>query len=108
MFDSSSYDNPTPLAHADTSRDVLPRGVRYLHTLRSNLCKRFDKEYLGDLVSPKVASRRKMISPGEIVIVESKSPNRMNWPLAQVIELFPGKDGVGHVAKLPLASGEII
>ncbi|GFT51780.1 uncharacterized protein TNCV_4440761 [Trichonephila clavipes] len=25
MFDSSSYGNPTPLAHADTSRDVLPR-----------------------------------------------------------------------------------
>ncbi|GFU81677.1 uncharacterized protein TNCV_3645771 [Trichonephila clavipes] len=27
MFDSSSYVNPTPLAHADASRDVLPRGV---------------------------------------------------------------------------------
>ncbi|GFU66771.1 hypothetical protein TNCV_1233041 [Trichonephila clavipes] len=26
MYDSSSYVNPTPLAHADTSRDVLPRG----------------------------------------------------------------------------------
>ncbi|GFX09073.1 uncharacterized protein TNCV_4166521 [Trichonephila clavipes] len=26
MFDSSSFANPTPLAHADTSRDVLPRG----------------------------------------------------------------------------------
>ncbi|GFV02442.1 uncharacterized protein TNCV_1023701 [Trichonephila clavipes] len=26
MFDSSSYVNPTPLAHADTSRDLLPRG----------------------------------------------------------------------------------
>ncbi|GFV67571.1 hypothetical protein TNCV_4622511 [Trichonephila clavipes] len=26
MFDSSSYVNPTPLAHADTSRDVFPRG----------------------------------------------------------------------------------
>ncbi|GFW36302.1 uncharacterized protein TNCV_1727301 [Trichonephila clavipes] len=26
MFESSSYVNPTPLAHADTSRDVLPRG----------------------------------------------------------------------------------
>ncbi|GFU63825.1 uncharacterized protein TNCV_3496371 [Trichonephila clavipes] len=25
MFDSSSFVNPTPLAHADTSRDVLPR-----------------------------------------------------------------------------------
>ncbi|GFY35042.1 hypothetical protein TNCV_5044171 [Trichonephila clavipes] len=28
MFDSSSYDNPTPLAHADASRDVFPRGER--------------------------------------------------------------------------------
>ncbi|GFS78925.1 uncharacterized protein TNCV_4341821 [Trichonephila clavipes] len=26
MFDSSSFANPTPLAHADTSRDDLPRG----------------------------------------------------------------------------------
>ncbi|GFW10403.1 uncharacterized protein TNCV_5097541 [Trichonephila clavipes] len=26
MFDPSSYDNPTPLAHADTSRDIPPRG----------------------------------------------------------------------------------
>ncbi|GBM73126.1 hypothetical protein AVEN_46273-1 [Araneus ventricosus] len=90
------------------SQHILKR-VRYLHTLRSNLRKRFYNEYLGELVrSPKVASKRKMISPGEIVIVESKNPNRMNWPLAQVIELFPGKDGVERVAKLRLASGEII
>ncbi|GFS49388.1 hypothetical protein TNCV_2411401 [Trichonephila clavipes] len=27
MFDSSSYVDPTSLAHADTSRDVLPRGA---------------------------------------------------------------------------------
>ncbi|GFS75551.1 uncharacterized protein TNCV_3424991 [Trichonephila clavipes] len=36
MFDSSSYVNPTPLAHADTSRDVLPRGdvsAKYYHGL---------------------------------------------------------------------------
>ncbi|GFX34198.1 hypothetical protein TNCV_2894051 [Trichonephila clavipes] len=26
MFDPSSFDNPTALAHADTSRDVFPRG----------------------------------------------------------------------------------
>ncbi|GFW13694.1 hypothetical protein TNCV_1211601 [Trichonephila clavipes] len=26
MFDSSSFVYPTPLAHADTSRDVLPMG----------------------------------------------------------------------------------
>ncbi|GFY44771.1 integrase catalytic domain-containing protein [Trichonephila inaurata madagascariensis] len=39
-----------------------------------------------------------MISPGEIVIVESKNPNRMNWPLAQMIELLPDKDGVDRLS----------
>ncbi|GFV49018.1 hypothetical protein TNCV_5065021 [Trichonephila clavipes] len=28
MFNPSSFTNPTPLAHADTSRDVLPRRAR--------------------------------------------------------------------------------
>ncbi|GFU06844.1 integrase catalytic domain-containing protein [Nephila pilipes] len=65
--------------------------------------------YLGELIrSPKVASRRKRISPGEIVIVELKNPNRINWPLNQVIELFPYKDGVERMVKLRLASGEIM
>ncbi|GFV61722.1 hypothetical protein TNCV_188801 [Trichonephila clavipes] len=42
MFDPSSFVNPTPLAHADTSRDVLPRGEDYgafklrKHTLVTN------------------------------------------------------------------------
>ncbi|GFX59164.1 hypothetical protein TNCV_936791 [Trichonephila clavipes] len=35
MFDSSSYIIPTPLAHADTSRDVLPRGA----TVAEGRCK---------------------------------------------------------------------
>ncbi|GFW01116.1 hypothetical protein TNCV_1763541 [Trichonephila clavipes] len=30
MFDPSSFANPTPLAHADTSRVVLPKGVTLL------------------------------------------------------------------------------
>ncbi|GFX51623.1 uncharacterized protein TNCV_5013271 [Trichonephila clavipes] len=38
MFDSSSYVNPTPLAHADTSRDVLPReGTSQWRPTRFNL-----------------------------------------------------------------------
>ncbi|GFX88619.1 dual 3',5'-cyclic-AMP and-GMP phosphodiesterase 11 [Trichonephila clavipes] len=41
------------------SQHLLKR-VRYLHTLRSNLRKRFYKEYLGELVrSPKVALRKR-------------------------------------------------
>ncbi|GFS75560.1 uncharacterized protein TNCV_3425071 [Trichonephila clavipes] len=38
MFDSSSYVNPTLLAHADTSKDVLPRGgTSQWHPTRFNL-----------------------------------------------------------------------
>ncbi|XP_035224032.1 uncharacterized protein LOC118196691 [Stegodyphus dumicola] len=88
------------------SQHLLKR-VSYLHTLRLNLRKR--KEYLGELIrSPKSSSRRKTISPGEIALVKSKNPNRINWPLAHVIELFPGKDNIERVAKLRVANGEII
>ncbi|GFU81871.1 hypothetical protein TNCV_2536801 [Trichonephila clavipes] len=31
MSDPSCFANPTPLAHADTSRDVLPRGGTSQH-----------------------------------------------------------------------------
>ncbi|GFY22166.1 uncharacterized protein TNCV_3298091 [Trichonephila clavipes] len=38
MFDPSSFVNPTPLAHADASRDVLPRGgTSQRRTTRFNL-----------------------------------------------------------------------
>ncbi|GFY34818.1 hypothetical protein TNCV_845131 [Trichonephila clavipes] len=37
MFDPSSFAKPTPLAHADTSRDVLPSGVHYLITLKTTM-----------------------------------------------------------------------
>ncbi|GFV54835.1 putative DD41D transposase [Trichonephila clavipes] len=46
MFESSSYVHPTPLAHADTSRDVLQRGgvdvgsSSKIHTLLSDVLER--------------------------------------------------------------------
>ncbi|GFX14006.1 hypothetical protein TNCV_612111 [Trichonephila clavipes] len=41
MFDPSSFADPTPLVHADTSRDVLPRGehgrdIRLSYTYEKN------------------------------------------------------------------------
>ncbi|PRD26043.1 UNVERIFIED_CONTAM: hypothetical protein NCL1_39174 [Trichonephila clavipes] len=48
MLDSSSYVNPTPLAHADTSRDVLPRGELKEKdiTLSDSKAKEHDIEWL--------------------------------------------------------------
>ncbi|GFX81651.1 transposable element Tcb2 transposase [Trichonephila clavipes] len=43
MFDPSSFADPTPLAHADTSRDVLPRGGTSQKTdLPKNCCQTFE------------------------------------------------------------------
>ncbi|GFV25763.1 uncharacterized protein TNCV_3867331 [Trichonephila clavipes] len=45
MFDPSSFANPTPLAHADTSRNVLPRGgISQWRPTRFNL---YDPEMRG-------------------------------------------------------------
>ncbi|GFS60669.1 uncharacterized protein TNCV_5073871 [Trichonephila clavipes] len=41
MFDPSSFADPTPLAHADTSRDVLPRGGTSQDTFGDRLISRF-------------------------------------------------------------------
>ncbi|GFX75914.1 uncharacterized protein TNCV_2238861 [Trichonephila clavipes] len=38
MYASSSSVNPTPLAHADNQRDVLPRGISHWRPTRFNLC----------------------------------------------------------------------
>ncbi|GFX67682.1 hypothetical protein TNCV_3934241 [Trichonephila clavipes] len=42
MYDPSSFANPTPLAHADTSRDVLLRGalINWLRILSSIILER--------------------------------------------------------------------
>ncbi|GFY05453.1 uncharacterized protein TNCV_961481 [Trichonephila clavipes] len=47
MFDPSSFANPTPLTHADASRDVLPRGGKsqtiHEHLLVSDVNEEFNR-----------------------------------------------------------------
>jgi len=39
------------------------------------------------------------------VLVEFDKRKRIHWPLARVIELIPGRDGVERVVKLKTATG---
>ncbi|GIY77058.1 reverse transcriptase [Caerostris darwini] len=53
-------------------------------------------------------SKRRILSPGDIVLVGSDNTKRLNWPLGRIIELFKGKDNAERVARLRVAKGEII
>ncbi|GIX94263.1 reverse transcriptase [Caerostris darwini] len=87
----------------------LRKRIRYLQNLRYQLRQRFQKEYLSELIrSPQSFSKRRNLSPGDIVLVGSDNTKRLNWPLGRIIELFKGKGNVERVARLRVAKGEII
>ncbi|CAG7712906.1 unnamed protein product [Allacma fusca] len=48
------------------------------------------------------------IKPGDIVLVGSDNTKRVNWPMARILEVFPGKDGMIRVAKVKTSNGELV
>lgn len=100
-----------PLSGDTVDLDMIDRAsllhrVNYLQEVRDHLRQRFQSEYLGALVHTR---GRKPTTPelkvGDIVIVKSDTAKRIAWPLARIISLAPGRDGVKRVAKLKLANG---
>ena len=47
------------------------------------------------------------VSKGDVVVVETDEKNRGCWPLAMVIDTYPGKDGVTRAVRIRTAKGEI-
>ena len=70
---------------------------------------RFRSEYLGQLSRkrPQGASDR-VPRVGEIVLLGSDNTKRLNWPLARVINVIPGKDNKVRVVRLKTALGELV
>ncbi|XP_067121310.1 uncharacterized protein [Centruroides vittatus] len=87
----------------------LGKRFRYLCKLRKDLRNRFRIEYLGQLQNPKgVAKGAKVIAVGDIVLVGHDNQKRLDWPLAKVVEIYPGKDGLVRVAKIKTQVGFLI
>lgn len=87
----------------------LAKRLRYQRRLRDELRRNFRIQYLGQLAY----KNKKRIVPsniqvGDIVLVENEAQKRLNWPLAVVQEVFPGKDGQIRVVKLKTQNGELI
>lgn len=87
----------------------LNQRVKYIQRLREELRARFRVEYLGQLKHHKFSKRlTHNVEVGDVVFVGNDNTKRLDWPLAQVVQLFPGKDGEVRVVKLKTANGFLV
>ncbi|UYV63163.1 hypothetical protein LAZ67_2003324 [Cordylochernes scorpioides] len=79
---------------------TLYRKYQYIKRVREDLRERFRIEYFGFLRQE--TRRLKTTIPfkvGDMVLIGQESLKRLHWPLARIIQLYPGKDGLVRVAK---------
>ncbi|GFT25544.1 integrase catalytic domain-containing protein [Nephila pilipes] len=97
------------LLGADTAAldsKLLSRRAKYRQRIRDNLRNRFRSEYLGQLRQH--ALKRDVLQKlcvGDVVLVEDINKRRLHWPLAKIIEIFPGRDNVVRLAKVKTDNG---
>ncbi|CAL1297242.1 unnamed protein product [Larinioides sclopetarius] len=85
--------------------------LRFRAKMMEELRKRFRIEYLGQLIQRQKQnpqSKSSNISEGDIVLIGDDVKKRLLWPLARVIELILGKDGLVRTVKLKTESCTLI
>ncbi|KRZ81507.1 hypothetical protein T08_10118, partial [Trichinella sp. T8] len=90
---------------APTTKE-LSRRWKYRRTLVDNMWKRWKNEYVVNLSQRKKWTKSKQEPHvGDIVLVsEDDVPTHM-WPMARVIEVYPGSDGVVRTVKVKTLKG---
>lgn len=79
--------------------DIYGRRWRHVQFLSDQFWKRWVREYL-----PTLQLRHKWLRPkrnlqdGDVVLIRDENTPRKNWPLGQIIQTFPGKDGLVRAA----------
>ncbi|UYV78489.1 hypothetical protein LAZ67_16001717 [Cordylochernes scorpioides] len=87
-------------------RSSLQKRYRFRQRLREDLRKRFRTEYFGFLrQETRRRSKTRPIKVGDLVLIGQDNAKRVNWPLARVVEVYPGRDGPVRVAKLRTSKG---
>lgn len=71
--------------------------------------KLWSTEYLSTLIPrQKWTKTVNPLSLGDLVYIQGQKTTPLNWPLAKIEALYPGKDGVVRVAKVRTKSGELL
>ena len=75
----------------------------------SDFWKKWSTSYLQNLLNivPRFIERC-TLKRGSIVLVKEDNIPRLKWPLAKVLELYPGQDQKLRTAKLKTATGELV
>lgn len=79
-----------------------------LHQLSQELKNRFRNEYLVQLVQRGKDQKFHAFQIGDVVLVQVDNKKRILWPMARIVELINGKDGVAFVAKLRTKCGMLL
>lgn len=82
----------------------LQKKFQYRAKLRQDLRKRFRSEYLGQL-RQQAEKQKSTIQVGDVVMIENENSKRLDWPLAKVTELYPGRDGKVRLVGVNTANG---
>lgn len=94
---------------ADTSDlDVYSRKkYKQVQALTSVFWSRWTAEYLPTLMTRPKGWRSKTVNfqEGDLVLVHDDDSKRGRWPLARVMQVAPGKDGVVRVAEVKTKTG---
>eukprot|EP00117_Sycon_ciliatum_P011139 scpid10470/ scgid12743/ len=81
------------------------RRWRLLQQLLREVWRRWLREIVPRLnVLQRWSRRSRNIKPGDIVLCMDKSPQRERWPLAKVMEVFPGSDGLVRVLNIRIGA----
>lgn len=93
----------------EVDRSMLARKIRRLQQLRDDLRRRFRNEYLGHLklFASKISPIRR-VKLGEIVLVGNDNDKRMDWPIGQIVKIFPGKDADVRLVQVRTSGGQML
>ena len=100
LLTQSQFQNVTDLESSKTS---LVKRSKYLKQLLQHFWSRFSKEYLPSLREfhrCRSGSTSRVISIGDVVVINKEKVPRQKWNIGKVVKLIPGKDGVVRAAEV--------
>lgn len=74
---------------------------KLLQRIKNHFWKKWKEEYLTSLQNrTKLIKKKRNFEVGEVVIIKNEEAHPARWPLARVMEVHPGKDGIVRVVTL--------